>query len=122
MSRPWKVADTGSSRCGERVMSAAISTPSHSLPGEAEQPVVRADQDAAVAVRSAIARRSVPTCGSTTATWTPTGMYGSVFRNTSAPCLTAYRSIPCVMSTISASGWMPRITPWQTPTKSSSRP
>ena len=27
MSRPWKVADTGSSRCGERLMSTARSTP-----------------------------------------------------------------------------------------------
>jgi hypothetical protein len=30
--------------------------------------------------------------------------------------------MPWVMSTICALGWIERITPWQTPTKSSSRP
>ena len=41
-----------------------------------EQPVVGPDEDAPVAVRTAAARRSLPTPGSTTARWTPTGGTG----------------------------------------------
>ena len=52
----------------------------------------------------AIARRSPPTSGSTTARCTPAGKYGSVFASTSAPWSTCWRSIPCVMSIISTPG------------------
>src|SRR5437764_11856682 len=52
----------------------------------------------------------------------PSGMYGSVFASTSAPWRTAWGSMPCVMSRISASGAMRLITPWHVPTKSSRSP
>ncbi len=65
---------------------------------------------------------SPPTPGSTTARWTPTGMYGSVFASTSAPCSTACGGMPCVTSMIWASGAIRLITPWQVPTKSSCSP
>ena len=55
-------------------------------------------------VRSASGRRWLPTPGSTTARWTPSGMYGSVFASTSAPWSTCCGGIPCVMSMISRVG------------------
>ncbi len=47
-SRPWKVADTGSRRWGEREMSTTWSTPPQRLPGQREQPVVRTHQQPTV--------------------------------------------------------------------------
>jgi hypothetical protein len=49
-------------------------------------------------------------------------MYGTVFARTSAPWRTFVGAIPCVMSMTWASGAMRLTTPWQVPTKSSSRP
>ena len=74
MSRPWKVAETGSSRCGERVMSTTCSTPPQRSQARLSSPLSGPTRMRPSPVRSAIARRSVPTCGSTTATCTPIGM------------------------------------------------
>src|SRR5213075_3293570 len=60
--------------------------------------------------------------GSTTARCTPSGMNGRVLASTSAPCSTCSAPMPWVMSTISTSGAIDLITPWQVPTKSSCRP
>jgi hypothetical protein len=49
-------------------------------------------------------------------------MKGSARRSTSAPARTSWRAMPCVMSMIRACGAIPAMTPWQTPTKSSSSP
>ena len=72
-SRPWKVADTGSSRCGERVTSTARDTPPQRSHARLSRPLSGPTSTRPSPVRSATARRSVPTCGSTTATCTPTG-------------------------------------------------
>ncbi len=45
MSRPWKVADSGSRRWGERVMSTATSIPPQRSAARLQQPVVGADED-----------------------------------------------------------------------------
>ena len=56
----------------------------------------------------AIGRRSVPTPGSTTATCAPIGMYGTAHQSSSAPSRTAYLRTSWLMSTIAASGAIPR--------------
>ena len=48
MSRPWKVAETGSSRHGEAEISTASATPPNCSAAGAEQAVVRPDQQAAL--------------------------------------------------------------------------
>ena len=52
----------------------------------------------------------------------PAGMYSSARRSTSAPERTSWRAMPCVMSMTLTSGAIRAITPWQTPTNSSSSP
>ena len=55
-------------------------------------------------VAMAIGRRAVPTPGSTTATWNPTGRYGSAHHRRSAPSRIANFRTSWLMSTIRASG------------------
>ena len=55
----------------------------------------------------------MPTPGSTTATWTPTGSHGSEIQSRNAPSRIAYLRIEWLMSTIWASGAIPIITPRQ---------
>ena len=85
MSRPWNVAETGSSRCGERLMSTASTTPPHFSHARLSSPLSGPTSARPSPVRSATPRRSVPTCGSTIATCTPNGTYGSALRSTIAP-------------------------------------
>ena len=60
------------------------------------------------AVRIAIGRRSVPTPGSTTATWAlPGGRYGTAHQSRNAPSRIAYLRTSWPMSTTCASGAMP---------------
>ncbi len=74
-------------------------------------------------MRSASARRSVPTCGSTTATCTPTGMYGQrVAQHERALAHGVAGDAVGDVDDLAPRGGSTRITPWQTPTKSSSRP
>jgi hypothetical protein len=56
---------------------------------------------------------SVPTLGSTTATWiVPLGKYGTIEASTNVPILMLNFSTSCVMSTIVAFGLMFKITPF----------
>ena len=71
------------------------------LRGGHEQAVVRPDEQPPFRVAEHERPARPPTPGSTTARCTPSGMYGSVFASTSAPCRTACGAIPCVMSMIS---------------------
>ena len=70
---PWNVADTGSRRWGERLMSTASTTPPHDSHARLSRPLSGPTSARPSPVRNATPRRSVPTCGSTIATWTPTG-------------------------------------------------
>ena len=72
---------------------------------------------------TAIARRAVPTPGSTTARCTaPSGRYSIDEASTSAPEWTSWGGISWVRSITRASGQPRAITPWQTPTNPSRRP
>src|SRR2546423_7543062 len=73
-------------------------------------------------VRNAIARRSEPTPGSTTARCTPTGRYGIAAASTRAPCPIAWGWMPWVTWITCASGQIRLMTPWQVPAKSSEVP
>ena len=73
------------SRCGDLLTSIASTTPPARSQARLKTPLSGPTSRRPSAQRSATARRSVPTCGSTTATWTPIGRYGRAFRNTSAP-------------------------------------
>ena len=118
-----EAADIGSSPLRLEPISAASATPpkrsaaSHSNP--LSGPTSRRSSPAQ---RSATARRDEPTPGSTTARCTPAGMYASARRRTCAPARTSWRSMPCVTSMTRTAGAICAITPWQTPTKSSSSP
>ena len=73
-SRPWKVAETGSSRHGEAEISTASATPpKRSAAGMSSPLSGPTSSRSSSAVRSATARREAPTPGSTTATCTPGG-------------------------------------------------
>ena len=74
-SRPWKVADSGSNRHGESLRSTARSTPPRPSAAGHSRPLSGPTRRRSPQ-RRASARRSVPTPGSTTARWTPAGMYG----------------------------------------------
>ena len=66
--------------------------------GQRQQPVVGADEDGGPSRDLiATARRAPPTPGSTTARWTPTGMYGIARASISAPSVTAIGPMPWVM-------------------------
>ena len=81
------------------------------LGGGKQKPVVRADEEPALAIREHDGASDPPTPGSTTARWTPGGMYGSVLERTSAPWSTCVGGMPCVTSITRASGAIRAITP-----------
>ena len=103
-SRAWNVRDTWAAGKSGFVSSFASSMPPSRRPRAGAARCRGRRRAGRRRVRSASARRPVPTPGSTTATWTPIGMYGSVLASTSAPWRTFCRSIPCVMSMISRVG------------------
>ncbi len=74
MSRPWKVAASGSSRHGDAEISTACSTPPPAWAAGQSRPLSGPTSMRPSASLSATARRSLPTVGSTMATCTPTGM------------------------------------------------
>ena len=114
MSRPWNVdAMTGSHR-SRFSRTRASRDPAERVrpPGSAARCRARRGGRRGPS-RIAIGRRSVPTPGSTTATWTPTGRYGSAHQSSNAPSRIAYFRTSWPMSTICASGAMPTITPRQ---------
>ena len=95
MSRPWNVADTGSSRHGEAEISTASATPPNRSAAGISRPLSGPTSSRpSSAVRSATARRWAPTSGSTTARCTPAGMYGSARASTVAPARTSWRGMP----------------------------
>ena len=85
MSRPWKLDEmTGSIR--SRFSSArASSMPPSASAAPISRPLSGPMSTSPRAVRNPTARRSVPTPGSTTATWMPTGMCGSAKTSDPAP-------------------------------------
>ena len=123
MSRPWKVAETGSSRNGERAISTASTTPPRRLGRQPQQPVVGTDEHAVVREP----QRHRPPLGADV---------GIDDRQVDADRHVGQRAgersarrrgrraaaTPWVMSITRASGQIVAITPWHTPTKSSARP
>ena len=122
MSRPWKVAATSGSANGERPMSTASTTPPARSAASDSKPLSGPTSNRPSPARRATPRRSPPTPGSTTARWTPTGRYGSAPARIIAPARTSWRGTRWTRSITRASGQIPAITAWQTPTKSSSSP
>ena len=122
MSRPWNVADTGSSRNGERADLDRLRHAAGALGGQPQQPVVGADQQPSV-VR---ADRHRPALGADLGIdhrkHHAGRQVGQRAAEDSAPARTSWRGIPWVMSITAASGQILAITAWQTPTNSSARP
>ncbi len=84
-SRPWKVAERGSSRNGERESStASVAPPSRSSARESS-PLSGPTRKRPSSAAAATARRADPTPGSTTARWTPGGHRGRALARAIAP-------------------------------------
>ena len=113
MSRPWNV-DVITRAASDRGSRGRGRPRSRRAPAAAgiSSPLSGPTRSSPRAVRIAIGRRSVPTPGSTTATWAlPTGRYGTAHQSRNAPSRIAYLRTSWPMSTTCASGAMPRITP-----------
>ena len=110
-SRPWNVDDT-SSRHRRRLVSSwtAMMPPSRSAAGRSS-PLSGPTNRSPRAARMAIGRRTVPTPGSTTARWTPTGRYGTDDQSRNAASRTAKARAVWVRSLMRASGQIDQITP-----------
>ena len=121
-SRPWNVRDTRFQE--QRPVGDLVGrrTPPTSSAAKASRPLSGPTRRRPSTVSTTTARRSEPTPGSTTATWTPTGEYGSAWASASAPCSTACGSMPCVRCTTRASGAIRVMTASMTPAYSSRRP
>ena len=122
-SRPWKVADTGSSRCGERVTSTASATPPQRSQARLSSPLSgpTSMRPSPAAQRHARGARCPP-AGPPPPRARPPACTAACCAARSRRGARRSGVIPWVTSTISALGWIERITPWQTPTNSSSRP
>ena len=121
-SRPWNVRETGWSMTSGLVMATASTTPPHASAAGISSPLSGPTKWRPSRARSATARRSEPTPGSTTARWTPTGRYWIAPARTRAPCPIACGWMPWVTWITRASGHSRLITPWQMPAKSSDVP
>ena len=124
MSRPWKVADTGSRRCGERRDVDRLDRAAEALGGQREQPVVGPDEDAvllggahgdraALAADLGVDDREVHA-------GREVGQRAAQHQRAGAHVVA--RRCRGVTSMTRASGAIRAMTPWQTPTNSSSWP
>ena len=70
-----------------------------------------------IVTRAAMARRGVPTPGSTTARWTvPAGKNGAVWRSTNAAVITSWAGTSCVTSTARTPGATASMAPFMAAT------
>jgi hypothetical protein len=83
-SRPWNVLVTTGKRGRPVHEPARLDDAAAALGRGDQQPVVGTDQDIAPAGQDRQRPPAVPTPGSTTATWNPTGRYGSAHHRASA--------------------------------------
>ena len=111
MSRPWKVAVTESSHRSVFVRLTAATTPPASSAAHDSSPLSGPTKTEPLAVATATPRRDVPTPGSTTATCTAFGRYGTVCASTAAPRRISPGGTKCVMSMMRAFGAIWRATP-----------
>ena len=94
MSRPWKVAETGSSRNVERAMSAAARTPPALLGRGHQQPVVGPDEHAAVSQPERDGPALGPDVGVDDGQVDAHRQKGSASASTIAPAWASWRRIP----------------------------
>ena len=121
MSRPWNVAVTWFSHSAARVRLTARAAPPAAATAAGSRPLSGPTNTESPAA-TATPRLAVPTPGSTTATCTAGGRYGTVCASTAAPRLTSPGGIRWVTSMMSACGAIRAATPWHAATKPSSSP
>jgi hypothetical protein len=85
MSRPWKLDETTGSHSARFSIARASTIPPSRSAASTSSPLSGPISTSPRPVFSAIGSRSVPTPGSTTPTWTPTGMCGSAKTRLAAP-------------------------------------
>ena len=113
-SRPWKVSESSGRPSLRFVISRTSFSPSRRAAGISSPlsgPTRRAPSQTAT-----MARRFVPTPGSTTPTWTAKGKYGTAEYRTNAPCRTSCGRTLWSRSTIVSSESMERMAPFIAPT------
>src|SRR3954470_22987420 len=115
MSRPWKLDETTGSHNARFSRTRASTIPPRSSAASIRRPLSGPIRMSPRPTLRATGLRSVPTPGSTTATWTPTGMCGRAKTRLAAPSRIEYRGTWWLMSMMFASGAIPNITPRQTP-------
>ena len=113
MSRPWNVELVRSSIHARFSRTRASRIPPRRSAPATSRPLSGPIRTSPRLVSSPIGLRAVPTPGSTTATWTPTGIHGSASDSRKAPSRTAYFRTEWLMSTICASRAIDSITPRQ---------
>ena len=121
MSRPWNVAETGSRRWGERLEVDRLEDAAEALRRRAEQAVVGADEEPVLlggAQRDRAAARRRPRVDDREVDARAGERQRAAQHQ--RPVRTSWRGMPWVMSMTRASGAIRAMTPWHTPTKSSS--
>ena len=119
MSRPWNVADTGGSANGERPMSTASTTPPARSAASDSSPLSGPTSNRPSASPQ---RDAAPVASDARIDHSEMHAHREVRQRATQdqrPGRTSPRGTQCTRSITRASGQMPAITAWQTPTKSS---